>query len=48
MVQHSGLLVSHEAIYTALRQHFPKGMNLNGLTQTGLDAVAARLNSRPR
>jgi IS30 family transposase len=31
-----------------LRQYFPKGMSLASLTQADLDAVAARLNSRPR
>ena len=31
-----------------LRQYFPKGMNLNALSQDELDAVAAELNARPR
>lgn len=31
-----------------LRQYFPKGMDLSGLTQLQLDAVAQRLNTRPR
>lgn len=31
-----------------LRQYFPKGMDLGPLTQSELDAVALRLNTRPR
>ena len=31
-----------------LRQYFPKAVSMKDLTQAGLDAVAARLNSRPR
>ncbi len=31
-----------------LRQYFPKGTSLHGITQAELDAVAAKLNSRPR
>jgi IS30 family transposase len=31
-----------------LRQYFPKGMVLSGLTPAQLDAVAPRLNGRPR
>jgi IS30 family transposase len=31
-----------------LRQYFPKGMNLSQFTQEQLDAVAHRLNTRPR
>ena len=31
-----------------LRQYFPKGVSMKDLTQADLDAVAARLNSRPR
>jgi IS30 family transposase len=31
-----------------LRQYFPKGTNLNAVSQGGLDAVAAELNGRPR
>lgn len=31
-----------------LRQYFPKGTSMAGLTQDDLDDVAARLNSRPR
>jgi len=31
-----------------LRQYFPKGASMVALTQDDLDAVAAKLNSRPR
>lgn len=31
-----------------LRQYLPKGVSMGGLTQTDLDAIAARLNNRPR
>ena len=31
-----------------LRQYFPKGTNLNAVSQSELDAVAAELNGRPR
>jgi transposase, IS30 family len=31
-----------------IRQYFPKGMSLQAVTQRDCDAVAARLNSRPR
>ena len=31
-----------------LRQYFPKGTSLAGLTQSDLDKVAAKLNARPR
>jgi len=31
-----------------LRQYFPKGVSMAGLTQDDLDAVAAKLNTRPR
>lgn len=31
-----------------LRQYFPKDVSMKDLTQTDLNAVAARLNSRPR
>jgi IS30 family transposase len=31
-----------------LRQYFPKGMSIAGFTQTDLDAIALKLNTRPR
>lgn len=31
-----------------LRQYFPRGTDLNAMTKTHLDAVAAELNGRPR
>ncbi len=31
-----------------LRQYFPKGVSLGGLAQENLDAVADKLNARPR
>ena len=31
-----------------LRQYFPKGRSLRGVTQAELDAVADQLNGRPR
>ncbi|MDH3631589.1 MAG: IS30 family transposase, partial [Gammaproteobacteria bacterium] len=31
-----------------LRQYFPKGMDLSEVTQAKLNAVARRLNERPR
>jgi IS30 family transposase len=39
---------SNENTNGLLRQYFPKGMVLSGLTPAHLDAVAARLNGRPR
>lgn len=39
---------SNENTNGLLRQYFPKGMDLRRLTPAQLDAVAARLNSRPR
>ena len=39
---------SNENTNGLLRQYFPKGMNLKNVTQRRLDAVAHRLNTRPR
>jgi transposase, IS30 family len=39
---------SNENTNGLLRQYFPKGMDLGPLTQPQLDAVALRLNTRPR
>jgi IS30 family transposase len=39
---------SNENTNGLLRQYFPKGMDLKNVTQRQLDAVAHRLNTRPR
>lgn len=39
---------SNENTNGLLRQYFPKGMDLNPVSQTRLDEVADRLNGRPR
>lgn len=39
---------SNENTNGLLRQYFPKGDNLSGYSQTHLNAVASRLNGRPR
>jgi IS30 family transposase len=39
---------SNEQINGLLRQYFPKGMDLSGLHQNKLNAVARQLNERPR
>jgi IS30 family transposase len=39
---------SNENTNGLLRQYFPKGTNLHRITQRQLDAVAHKLNTRPR
>jgi IS30 family transposase len=39
---------SNENTNRLLRQYFPKGKSLRGVTQSELDEVAAKLNGRPR
>ena len=39
---------SNENTNGLLRQYFPKGSDLRNVTQRQLDAVALRLNTRPR
>ena len=39
---------SNENTNRTLRQYFPKGMDLSGYSQAKLNAVARRLNERPR
>jgi len=39
---------SNENANGLLRQYFPKGMDLSGINQNRLNAVARRLNKRPR
>jgi IS30 family transposase len=38
----------NEQINGLVRQYFPKGMDLSGIHQNRLNAVARRLNERPR
>lgn len=39
---------SNENTHGLLRQYFPKGMDVSGITQAKLNAIARELNERPR
>ncbi|MEO5813534.1 MAG: IS30 family transposase, partial [Rhodanobacter sp.] len=39
---------SNENTNGLLRQYFPKGMDISNVSQATLDAVARKLNERPR